>query len=261
MPPFPNELHGALICSKNPNGNIIKVDWSDALKMEGVEGYVDYNDVTGSNEIGHTKDEELFASKQIKAVGQVIGMILAKTKEIAKKAANNVKINIEIPEGEKPIFTIEEAIKNKSYLGNPYVVTEGNIEEGFKKSDYIKEGEIKIGGQEHFYFETQGSIAIPEESEEMIVYASTQNPNDNHELVSSVLGVDQNKILLKCKRLGGAFGGKESRSANYSAMVAVAAKKYKKPIRLILDREVDFSITGQRHSFIGKYKVGFTKKR
>lgn len=101
-------------------------------------------------------------------------------------------------------------------------------------------------------------------------------------LVAKVLGVPNNRVVVRVKRMGGGFGGKESRSTVLSTVVAVAADKYiphsistivsfwsflrviefpscarlKRPVRCMLDRDEDMLITGGRHPFYGKYKVG-----
>lgn len=99
-------------------------------------------------------------------------------------------------------------------------------------------------------------------------------------VVAKVLGVPKNRVVVRVKRMGGGFGGKESRSTILSTVVAVAADKYtlrvgegnclvsefphcspacvrlKRPVRCMLDRDEDMLSTGGRHPFYGKYKVG-----
>ncbi|XP_024116820.2 xanthine dehydrogenase/oxidase-like [Oryzias melastigma] len=128
---------------------------------------------------------------------------------------------------------------------------------GFKQADRVVEGEMHIGGQEHFYLETHVTLAVPKEDGEMELFVSSQSPNDSQSHVAKVLGVPANRVLVRVKRLGGGFGGKESRSTVLSTVVAVAANKLKRPVRCMLDRDEDMLITGGRHPFFGKYKVGF----
>lgn len=116
-----------------------------------------------------------------------------------------------------------------------------------------------MSGQDHFYLETNVSIAVPgKEDDEMEIYASTQNPTETQHLVAHVLGVSSNRVVTRVKRLGGGFGGKETRSVFLSCGLAVAARKFGVPARCMLSREEDMAITGIRHPFLGKYKVGFT---
>ncbi|KAJ1560073.1 hypothetical protein HK096_010116 [Nowakowskiella sp. JEL0078] len=121
------------------------------------------------------------------------------------------------------------------------------------------EGSMRIAAQEHFYLETQASLAVPKgEDDEIEIYASTQNPTETQHLVAHVLGIPANRVVCKVKRLGGGFGGKETRSVFLSCAVAVAANKLQKPIRYMLSREEDMVLSGMRHPFLGKYRVGYT---
>ena len=111
-----------------------------------------------------------------------------------------------------------------------------------------------MGGQEHFYLETNACICIPKpEDGEMEVWSSTQNPTETQAYVAQVTGVALNKIVSKVKRLGGGFGGKETRSIQLAGICAVAAKKTGKPVRCMLSREEDILTSGQRHPFRAIY--------
>jgi len=161
------------------------------------------------------------------------------------------------------IISIEDAVKAESFQGEEegYLLERGDTRKAFESGcDHVLEGQMKVGGQEHFYLETQCSEAVPGENGEMMILASTQNPNLTIECVAHNLHVPVHKIVCKVKRMGGAFGGKESRSVNYSAAAAVAADHLQRPVRIVLDRNVDMATSGQRHSFLGKYKVGFSKE-
>lgn len=112
---------------------------------------------------------------------------------------------------------------------------------------------------EHFYLETQCSLVIPKrEDGEFEVYASTQNPAETQHLLAHVMGIQANKVVVRVKRLGGGFGGKETRSHLLTCALAVAARKLGVSVRCMLTREEDMSMTGMRHPFLGKYKAGFT---
>ncbi|EMP24535.1 Xanthine dehydrogenase/oxidase [Chelonia mydas] len=154
----------------------------------------------------------------------------------------------------------QEAIEKQSFYKSPKKIEKGDVQNGFEESDHIVEGEIYIGGQEHFYLETHCTIAVPKgEDGEMELFVSTQNPMKTQECVANALGVPANRILVRVKRMGGGFGGKESRSILLSTAVAVAAFKIGHPVRCMLDRDEDMLITGGRHPFLGRYKVGFMK--
>lgn len=118
-------------------------------------------------------------------------------------------------------------------------------------------GTAYIGGQEHFYLETQAALVIPKaEDGEFEIFSSTQNPTEGQTHVSHVLGIPSNKVTCKVKRIGGGFGGKETRSSVLIAAIAVAANKVGRPVRCMLDRDEDMIFSGQRHPFKVEYSAG-----
>ena len=132
----------------------------------------------------------------------------------------------------------------------------GDVEKGFAASAHIVEGEVRCGGQEHFYLEPMSCIVIPLENDEIHTTVSTQCVDKSQRLIAAVLGIAQSKVVAKSKRIGGGFGGKETRAAFLNVAAAVAAWHTRRPVRLTLDRHVDMAITGQRHAFLGRYKAG-----
>lgn len=258
IPKYAGELYLGVVFSKRAHAKILGVDPSEALRQPGVIRYVDVDDVPGRNATGPVIfDEEIFASEKVTCVGQVIGGIVAETQAQAQKAAQLVSVTYEdLPR----IITIEEAIAAESYLNpEPMCIQKGDLEAGFAESDHVLEGEMRVGGQEHFYLETQATIAVPRgEDGEMELFVSTQNPTLTQKLVASALGVPANRIVVRTKRMGGGFGGKETRNCFLSNVVAVTAAKVGKPVRCMLDRDEDMKSTGTRHPFLAKYKVGFT---
>ncbi|RVW32782.1 Xanthine dehydrogenase 1 [Vitis vinifera] len=283
----PNGLHAALVLSRKPHARILSIDDSGANSSPGFAGIFFHKDVPGGNAIGPVvNDEEIFASEFVTFVGQVIGVVVADTQENAKLAARKVHVKYE----ELPaILSIEDALKAKSFLPN----TERHIEKGdvdlcFQSGccDKILEGEVHVGGQEHFYLETNSSLVWTTDSgNEVHMISSTQNlgiippdrftpsplhvignakfiahecPQKHQKYVSHVLGLPMSKVVCKTKRIGGGFGGKETRSACFAAVACVPSYLLNRPVKLTLDRDIDMMISGQRHTFLGKYKVGFT---
>ncbi|XP_071963788.1 xanthine dehydrogenase/oxidase-like isoform X2 [Antedon mediterranea] len=256
MLPFKNELHMALVYSTKAHAKIISVDPSEALLMDGVCTYVDHRDVPGSNTTGPVlQDEEVFVTELVTCVGQIIGAIVADTQYIAQRAAN--KVHIEYKEL-VPIITIEDSIDKQSFLAKPKSITNGSIKKGFDQSDHVIEGEMRMGEQEHFYLETNACVVVPGEDQGIEIFSSTQNPTLTQWLAANVLGLQNHVVSCRVKRIGGGFGGKETRSLILSSAVAVAANKVGQPVRCVLDRDEDMASMGTRHAFLGRYKVGFT---
>ena len=251
-------LHCALVLSTIPHGTIKSVDPSKALKVEGVVGYFSAKDIRGNNKIGPVvKDEECFLTTTVTSVGQVIGIIAADSLEIAQRAVQQVQVEYhELPS----ILTIHDAIEANAFHTKPHHRLQlGNVSRGFEESDVVITGEMEIGAQEHFYLEPNSTLCIPDEERSMKVYCSTQNTAKTQQFVASVIGVPFHKVSCHVKRMGGGFGGKETRSIFVSCAAAVVADTLKRPVKLTLDRNVDMATTGTRHAFYGKYKLGATK--
>jgi xanthine dehydrogenase/oxidase len=117
-------------------------------------------------------------------------------------------------------------------------------------------GSFRVGGQEHFYLETNCTLAVPSESDtNLTIYCSTQAPTKTQNFCASATGTPASKVVVRVKRMGGGFGGKETRSVFASVAAAVAAKMTSRPVRLTLPRDIDMSITGGRHAFMAMYKA------
>ncbi|KAL2215892.1 xanthine dehydrogenase [Thermoascus aurantiacus ATCC 26904] len=261
IPTQKNELYGCLVLSTKAHAKIIKVDAQPALDMPGVYDFVDHTALPNSeaNWWGAPKsDEVFFAVDEVTTAGQPIGMILASTQKIAEAAARAVKVEYE----ELPaILTIEEAIEAESYFDHYRFIKKGDTEAAFKEADHVFTGVSRIGGQEHFYLETQACLAIPKaEDGEMEIWSSTQNPTETQAYVAQVTGVAANKVVARVKRLGGGFGGKETRSIQLAGICATAAAKVRRPVRCMLNRDEDIVTSGQRHPFLCRWKVGVTKE-
>uniref|UniRef100_A0A8C9S671 Aldehyde oxidase 5 n=1 Tax=Scleropages formosus TaxID=113540 RepID=A0A8C9S671_SCLFO len=264
LPAVSGELFVFMVTSTRAHAKIISMDFSEALRVPGAVTFLSARDVPGQNRrLWFNNTEELFAEEectfrplQVCCVGQIIGAVVAESREQAKRAAERVRVTYD--DLSPVFFTIEEAIQHQSFFNPKRKLERGNVDEAFGKVDRILEGEMYMGGQEHFYMETQGLIAVPRgEDGEMDLYVATQHAAFTQEVVGHTLGVDSNKITCHVKRLGGGFGGKVMKIASLSAIAATAAYKTGRAVRCVLDRGDDMLITSGRHPFLGKYKVGF----
>ena len=265
-------VHAALVLSKIAYGKIKSVDATRALnEVPGVLGYFSAKDIpaNGTNIIGPiAHDEEVFATEYVTCVGTVIGVVVAETRAHALKAADMVDIEYEILE---PILSIEDAIAKESYYTDEMIhmknicghsLNSGDVDSVFKNAkddDNVKiiTGSTRIGGQEHFYLEPNACVVEVTDNDEVLTISSTQTPMKHQAYIADCLGFSRNKVNCKAKRLGGGFGGKESRSGFMNVAVAVAAYQLRKPVSLVLDRDVDMQITGHRHPFRGDWKAAF----
>lgn len=216
IPVQKNELYGCLVLSTKAHAKLVSVDYSPAMELPGVVSFVDHTDMPTpeANWFGAPVCDEVFlAVNEVFTAGQPIGMILADSAAHASAGARAVSVVYE----ELPaIFTIEEAIEKESFFNHFRYIKKGDVDAAFESADHVFTGVTRMGGQEHFYLETNACVVVPKpEDGEMEVYASTQNLTETQTYVAQVCGVSANKVVAKVKRLGGGFGGKETRSVQY----------------------------------------------
>ncbi|XP_037929610.1 xanthine dehydrogenase-like, partial [Teleopsis dalmanni] len=261
IPRMENELYLALVLSTKAHAKILSIDATEALAMDGVHAFYSSNDISDNeNVVGHViRDETIFAIDKVYTGGQVIGAIVADNQKLAREAAKLVQIDYEdiLPR----IITIEQAIEHESYFPNyPQILEKGDVDQAFKNCAHIYEGTCRVGAQEHFYLETHAAIAVTRDTDEIEIFSSTQHPSGIQKLISQVLSVPAHRVVCRVKRLGGGFGGKETRSTSVAVPVALACYRLRRPVRCMLDRDEDMMITGTRHPFLFKYKIGFTNE-
>ncbi|XP_061899697.1 aldehyde oxidase 1-like isoform X1 [Entelurus aequoreus] len=259
LPTIDGEHFLALVTSSKAHAKIISVDVSNALLLPGVIDVITAKDIPGKKtRIICGYDEDMLAGTQVSCIGHIVCAVLADSRVHAKRGASAVTISYEdLPD---PIFTIEDAIKQSSFYEPQRKIERGNVTEAFKGVDLVHEGEIRIGGQEHFYMETQSMLVVPVgEERELNVYASSQWPTALQMAVAETLAIPCNRVICHVKRLGGAFGGKVVKTNILACITSVAAWKHNCPVRCVLERGEDMLITGGRHPVLGKYKVGFQK--
>ncbi|XP_058453395.1 xanthine dehydrogenase [Malaya genurostris] len=261
IPKYCNELYLALVTSTKAHAKVLSLDASEALGMEGVHRFFSADDLNEDQSrcgpVFH--DEYVFYKDLVTSQGQILGAIVADNQAIAQKAARRVKIVYE--ELSPIIVTLEDAIEKGSFFpGYPKAIVQGDIEKGFQHAAHVIEGDCRMGGQEHFYLETQACVAIPKDSDEIEVFSSSQHPTEIQQHVAHALGIPSCKVVSRVKRLGGGFGGKESRAAMVAVPVALAAYTLRRPVRCMLDRDEDMAISGTRHPFYFTYKVGVNRE-
>uniref|UniRef100_A0A9L0JQV5 aldehyde oxidase n=1 Tax=Equus asinus TaxID=9793 RepID=A0A9L0JQV5_EQUAS len=258
MPVLDGELFLAFVTSSRAHAEIVSIDLSEALSLPGVVDIVTEEDLRGVNSFGlFGEPEKLLETQEVSCVGQLVCAVVADSEVQAKRAAKRVKIVYQ--DLEPVILTIEEAIRHHSFFQGERKLEYGNVDEAFKVVDQILEGEIHMGGQEHFYMETQSMLAVPKgEDQEMDVYVSSQFPKYIQVTwVAATLKVPANKIMCHVKRVGGAFGGKVTKTGIMAAITPSPHLLHGCPVRCILERGEDMLITGGRHPYLGKYKAGF----
>jgi xanthine dehydrogenase large subunit len=243
------------VVSPHAHARILKVDTAAAETIPGVVRVLTPADIPGKNDTGAIRaDEPLLPTDEVSYWGQPVVWVVGETEDAARRGAEKVQIEYEpLP----AILSIVEAIEAESFHSAPDICTRGNVETAFASADHVLEGEVAMNGQDHFYLETQAAWAIPDTEGNFQVYSSTQHPTSTQHTVADVLGLPNNRVVVTCLRMGGAFGGKESQANPVAAIAALASLKTGQPARVSFRRHHDMMITGKRHGFLGRYKVGF----
>lgn len=249
-------LTGKVVFSPFAHARIVSVDFTEALKVNGVVDILDFRRIPGINQLNPlTHDEPCLAEEKVNCIGQAILLIAAENEHAAIEAEKKIKI---IYDPLEPVLTIQQAREKGTVLAKTRKIETGKPEESLLKASHILEGELKISGQEHWYLETQSALCVPDENREMMVYASSQNPSETQHVVSEVLGLQANQVVCEVKRMGGGFGGKETQASHVAAWSALLANATGRPVKIVLFRDDDQKYTGKRHPFEASYKIGFS---
>ncbi len=255
IPEIKGTLYAAPILSTLAHGLLLGVDAAVALAMPGVRDVILALDIPGHGMLASfAHDEPIFATDSVQHVGQVIGLVVAESVMQARRAARKVVCNIEALH---PVLTVHDALSAKSYVLPPVYLKRGDASAALHDAVHTLRGEMEVGGQEHFYLEGQVAYALPQEQNQWLVYSSTQHPGEVQHWVAHALNIDSHAVRVECRRMGGGFGGKETQAGHLAVWSAIAANKLKCPVKLRLDRDDDFMVTGKRHPFYYEYSVGF----
>jgi xanthine dehydrogenase large subunit len=248
-------LVGRVVYSPHAHARIKSFSLSEAKKVPGVHAVLSYQDIPGHNQMGPVvKDELCLAEGEVVCVGQAMFLIAAETEEQCLEAEKKIKVEFEPLE---PILTIERAIEKNSLMGPPAKIERGNVDEVLRTAPHVIEGVLHTGAQEHWYLESQVCLCIPGEGREMYVYSSTQHPSETQALIAELLGIGKHEVQVEVRRMGGAFGGKETQANHTACWTALLAWATKRPVKIRLFRDDDMKITGKRHRFLTKYRAGF----
>jgi xanthine dehydrogenase large subunit len=246
-------LHAHPVQAPHAHARVSGLRVGAALEVPGVVRVLTADDVPGVNDAGVKNDEPLFPS-EVMYHGHAVCWVLAETLEAARLGAAAVEVDYEpLP----AVIGLREAIAAGSFQGGQPTVERGNVEEGLAASERVFSGEVEMAGQEHFYLETQCSLAHVDEGGQVFVQSSTQHPSETQEIVAHVLGLSNHHVTVQCLRMGGGFGGKEMQPHGYAAIAALGATLTGRPVRLRLNRTQDMTMTGKRHGFHAQWRAGF----
>ena len=253
--PLAGELLVSFVGSPAAAGKLLSIDATAALAIPGVIGCYTAADVPGHNLFGVVVfDEPFLADGELLYLGQPVAIVAATNAAALEKARKAVRIEYEAAE---PVLTVRESIREQKFIGPLRRIARGDVDAQLSSAANRLGGEFTTGGQEQFYLESQAAIAYPGEQGQVLVHSSTQNPTEIQALIAEMLGVGQHEVVCVCKRMGGAFGGKESQAAIPAMMAALVARKTGRSARVIYNKDDDMRVTGKRHEYFSTWDVGF----
>jgi xanthine dehydrogenase large subunit len=259
LPELAGTLHVALGLSRYAHARIASLDLSAVRAAPGVVDVLTAGDIPGENNCGPVlHDDPILAEDTVFYLGQPVFAVIATSRELARRAAALAKSDDVVRyEPLEAVLTVAAARERKQYVLPPLHLTRGEPAAKIAAAAHRLQGEFEVGGQEQFYLEGQIAYAIPKENAGMLVYTSTQHPSEMQQVVAHMLGRPAHSVVCECRRMGGGFGGKESQSAIFACVAALAADRLRRPVKLRPDRDDDFMITGKRHDAVYRYEAGF----
>ncbi|EAQ99149.1 xanthine dehydrogenase molybdopterin binding subunit [Congregibacter litoralis] len=250
-------LHAYVGLSTIAHGVVNEMSLAAVKNAPGVVDVITRDDIPGITDIGPVFPGDplmVGLGDTVEFHGQVLFAVAATSYAAARKAAQLAKIEYSpLP----ACLSIEDGLAAKSFVRPAHFQRRGDAERGLENAAHRMQGELQIGGQEQMYLEGQASLCVPEEDGGMLVYSSTQNPTEGQKLVAEVLGVDFHQVTVDTRRMGGAFGGKETHANQWACLAAILARRTGRAVKLRLARADDMRATGKRHHFLSRYDVGF----
>ncbi|WP_395068809.1 xanthine dehydrogenase molybdopterin binding subunit [Paraburkholderia silvatlantica] len=259
IPELHGTVHAALGLARHAHARIVALDLESVRASPGVLAVLTAADIPGENDCGPVvHDDPVLASEVVQYLGQPVFAVIATSHELARRAAALAASEDVVRYAPlEPVLSIEEARTRQHYVLPPLRLVRGAPDAALAAAPHRLAGTFAVGGQEQFYLEGQVAYALPQEQTGMLVYSSTQHPSEMQQVVAHLLGWPAHRVACECRRMGGGFGGKESQSALFACIAALAAHKLQRPVKLRADRDDDFMITGKRHDARYTYEAGY----
>jgi xanthine dehydrogenase large subunit len=248
-------LHAAIGLSERAHARIRRLDLDAVRAAPGVVAVLTAADIPGENNHGPVvHDDPIFAIDTVEYAGQTLFAVLATTVNAARRAARLARVEYE---DLAPLLDAKAALAAESFVLPTRRLQRGDPAAAIAASPRRLSGSLATGGQEHFYLEGQVAAALPGEDGTVLVWSSTQHPSEVQRLVAHCLGWSAKDVVVQCRRMGGGFGGKETQPALLACIAALGAMRTGRAVKLRLDRDADFLVTGKRHPFDLAYEAGF----
>ncbi len=242
-------------CRDAARGRILRLDLDAVRAHPGVVAVLTAADVPGVNDCSPSiGGDPVFAEHEIFFHGQVLFAVVAETRAIARIAVRLAVVEVE---AERPAVSVIDGLDRGREVLPPYEFRKGDAAAALEAAPHRLSDIFFIGGQEHFYLETQIALAVPREGDEIRIHASTQHPTEVSHVAARVLALSEAALPCECRRMGGGFGGKESQATQWAVIAALAARLTGRAAKIRLDRDDDMAMTGKRHDFRVDWSAGF----
>lgn len=245
-------LFAAVVTSPVANGILLRINADQARALPDVT-VITAQDIPGQNQIGDiVPDERLLADYQLNFIGKPVALVLAASLAAARAAAAQVQLEYN---SQPAHLDVQSAYQHNQTFGDERQFRKGDPQAGFASACWVVEGSVDTPAQEHLYFETQATLAIPLDGHRLKLFSATQNPAAIQKCAARVLNLDMNQIEVEVSRLGGAFGGKEEQAKPWALLAALGAQLSQRPVKLVLNRQEDMRWTGKRHPYHAHYRL------
>ena len=251
--------HLSAVRSKYARARVLSIDASEALTLEGVVGVLTAEDVP-HNKVGHLQqdwDVMIAVGSETRCVGDAICLVVAETEEILKKAKELVRVEYEVLE---PVCTIAQAkaenapkVHSGGNLCQTRHVTRGDAAAALKASAYTVTKSFRTPFTEHAFLEPECAVAFPYRDGVKIL-SSDQGAYDTRKEVAIMFGWEPERVVVENQLIGGGFGGKEDVSVQH--LCALAAWKYKRPVKARMSRQESINFHPKRHAMEGTFTLG-----
>lgn len=261
-----NMLYGKLLRSPLPHARILNMDTSRAKALPGVKGVIASNDVPRFKvgAVPTQSDRTVIAIDKVRHVGEPVAAVVATDEEIAEEALELIKVEYEpLP----AVFDPEEAMKPgapriheeaESNISFRLMRSYGDVEKGFRESDYIREDTFWTVAINHAPLEPHGVVCQWNIDGTLTVWLDIQMPYLIQRAFARVFNLPEDRVRIIKTETGGGFGGKGEFLAHYFAS-AYFSRLTGKPVKMIYSREEVFIGSSQRHPVIITLKTGVKK--
>lgn len=257
-------LYAALKFSDYPKAKVLKIDTSEAEKVEGVYRVFTAKDIPGEKKVGLILQDwsvMIAEGETTHYIGDVIAGVVANSDEIARKATKLIKVDYKVLEPVTDVFKAIDGERVHPERPNNFDTTQftiGDADKVLKESKYTAKGRFETQRVEHAFLEKEAAIAYPNCCGGLELLSQSQGVYEDRRQVAMILGIPEDKVRVTLVPNGGGFGGKEDLSIQ--GQTSLFAFLLQKPVKLTLTREESIRLHPKRHPVFMDMELGADEK-